>query len=242
MDDWDPAFIDQLAGKGYRVIIFDYVGIGLSYGELPTEITKVAGAVKELADALHIDKFIIGGWSFGGLVAQTFSAHYPQRIIHTILIGTKPPGKNDFTTEQIFLDTAFHEYNDLADEVILFFEPASEQSKRAAQLSHDRIAARTLDKDLPVPSLIWPRYFQAAEDFTVDSFNARQKLGEMSTPILVLSGDHDPVCPIENWYALTRVWSNLYIIMFPQAGHGPQHQLPLLSAEYIHSFILHNQD
>lgn len=240
LDTWDPAFLDELA-KEFKVIIFDYTGIGLSTGELPVEITLVANDVKDLTAALKIDKFIIGGWSYGGLVAQTFSSHYPSSVTHTVLIGTKPAGENAHPGEQLFLDTASHVYNDLEDEIILFFEPASEQSRKAATLSHERIAQRTTDKDIPVAEENWGRYFQGATGYTIDNYNSREKLGQLKTPVLVISGDHDIVFPVENWYALTRKMPNLYINVLPQSGHGPHHQYPQLCSKYIIDFIRYYQ-
>lgn len=236
LDSWDPAFIDELANE-YLVIIFDYSGIGLSSGELPTVIAEVAEDVKDLADFLQLEKFIIGGWSYGGTIAQTFSVLYPQRITHTILIGTTPPGQNPNPPEAMFLETSAKPVNDLADEIILFFEPASAVSREAAKLSHDRIAGRVKDNDVPVPEEKFMRYHMGVGDYIHDSFNTREKLGQLSTPILCLSGDHDCVCPIENWYPLTRKMPNLQIIMLPDAGHGPQHQYVKLSSKYISDFI-----
>lgn len=241
LDDWDPAFLDELA-KAFTVIIFDYSGVGSSTGELATEIARVAEDVKDLAAGLKLEKFILLGWSYGGLVAQTVSTHYPWLITHTVLVGTKPAGANDYATEQLFLDTASHLNNDSGDEVILFFEPASEQSRKAAALSHARIAQRQADKDIPVPESTWGRYFQGGIDYTLDKYDSRDKLGKLKTPVLVLSGDHDIVFPVENWYALTRKMPNLYLIVLPQSGHGPQHQYPVLSAKYMIDFVRHYQD
>jgi pimeloyl-ACP methyl ester carboxylesterase len=238
LDSWDPAFLDELA-KEFRVIIFDYSGIGLSSGELPTVIADVAEDVKDLASFLKLEKFVIGGWSYGGTVAQTFSVRYPEMITHTVLIGTNPPGQNPNPPEKIFLETSAKPVNDLADEVILFFEPASVVSREAAKLSHDRIAKRVNDKDIPVPPEKFMRYFMGVADYAKDSLNTREKLGKLATPILCLSGDHDCVCPVENWYPLTRKMRNLQIIMLPDAGHGPQHQYVDLSVKYISDFIHH---
>lgn len=236
IDDWDHGFINKLA-TWFKIILFDYSGIGLSTGELPTEIAKVAEDVKDLADGLQIDQFIIGGWSYGGIVAQTFATRFPHRISHTILIGTSPAGKNNHLPEPIFMETSSHIINDYEDHVILFFEPSSANSRKAATASLDRIAQRTNDKSIPVPEQVWGRYYEGVADYAADHFNTREKLGKLSTPVLVISGDHDLVCPVENWYALTRKMPNLYINVLPESGHGPQHQYPLLCAKYIISFI-----
>ncbi|MDZ4374127.1 MAG: hypothetical protein U1C74_22245, partial [Phenylobacterium sp.] len=33
MDDWDPAFLDALAGQGFQVVVFDHSGLGRSTGQ-----------------------------------------------------------------------------------------------------------------------------------------------------------------------------------------------------------------
>lgn len=236
LDSWDPAFIDALA-KNYRVVIFDYTGIGLSTGEMGTEVAHYAKDVKDLAESLGFKKIILGGWSFGGIVAQRAASEYPELVSQMILIGTNPPGKNAHPPEQIFIETSAKVVNDLADETILFFEPKSEASRRAAALSNQRIGLRTEGLSVPVPKELWSNYFRATADFGEDKTNLRERLGALKTPILVMSGDHDVVCPIENWYALTRKLPNMQIIMLPDAGHGPQHQYPELSVKYINAFL-----
>jgi len=56
-------------------------------------------------------------------------------------------------------------------------------------------------------------------------------------PIMVISGDHDIACPIENWLPLTKKWKSLHLVSVPQAGHGPHHQEPIFCAETITSFL-----
>ena len=236
LDSWDPAFVDELA-KNYRVVIFDYTGIGLSTGEMKTEVAQYARDVKDLAESLNFKRIILGGWSFGGIVAQTAAIEYPELVSHLILIGTNPPGNNAHPPEQIFIDTSAKAVNDLADETILFFEPKSESSTRAAALSRNRIMMRNRDLSVPVPERLWKNYFQATAGFAADKDNLREKLSTIKMPILVMSGDHDIVCPIENWYALTRKLPNMQIIMLPDSGHGPQHQRPELSVRYINAFL-----
>jgi pimeloyl-ACP methyl ester carboxylesterase len=60
-----------------------------------------------------------------------------------------------------------------------------------------------------------------------------------SIPVLALSGDHDLVFPVENWYALNDLWPTLFVATWPECGHGPQHQYPQLSADLITSFVRH---
>lgn len=237
LDHWDPAFIDGLA-KNFRVITFDFRGIGRSSGEAPTKIMEMADDAKELIEALKLGKVILGGWSMGGMAAQVLATVHPEMISHLVLIGTGPAGKNGHDMEPIFLEVAHKPVNDLADEYILFFEPKSEPSRRAADASHERIARRTTDLDVPVPPPAWARLHQAGAEFRANLHGSREMLLRTRIPILILHGDHDIVFPVENWHALNREMPTAQLIVFPHAGHGPQHQFVDASVAYLTSFVL----
>jgi len=238
VDLWDPLFLDSLAANGFRVITFDYSGLGLSTGEKNYAPASLARDAHDLIDALGLQEVVIGGWSLGGLAAQVFVAIYPQCVTHAVLIGTGPPGLNVKNAEQLFYDTASRPVNTLEDEVVLFFEPRSTASREAAKMSHDRIAQRTSDRSVPVPidfavSLLGsgPRN----PIFPADAVLAALK--STTIPILHVGGDHDISFPIENWYALNGQLSTLQLLTFPQAGHGPQHEHPAAVAEHIATFV-----
>jgi pimeloyl-ACP methyl ester carboxylesterase len=236
LDTWDPLFLDKLA-ENHRVITFDYTGIGYSSGTLPTNATEVAKDIKELAEELNIKQAILIGWSYGGLIAQIAAIEYPELVTHTILLGTGPVGRREVPLEQVFLDTALKPVNDFNDEIILFFEPKSETSKIAAKKSHDRIAKRLDVSKIPSTQEVFNRYFEGGAGVAEDRENYREKLKNTTTPILVISGDHDISFAVENWYPLTRQLASVQLIVLPQTGHGPQHQHPELVSGYIETFL-----
>jgi pimeloyl-ACP methyl ester carboxylesterase len=240
LDDWDPAFLDGLS-KNYNVITFDYTGFASSTGDAPTNMHLFAKDVVDLAEALGFKKIIVGGWSFGGWVAQIVTTEFPELVSQTILVGTRPPGSVKYPFEEIFLKLSRKEDNDFEDEVILFFEPTSKVSRVAALESHQRIAQRSVDNDIKVRQDLWQFYFKGGVDFQQDPYNARQKLAETKIPILVISADHEICFPPENWFDLNRKLPTTQIVVIPQTGHGVHHQYPDLVSSYIHSFIEQNK-
>jgi pimeloyl-ACP methyl ester carboxylesterase len=237
LDTWDPAFLDALAGK-YQVISFDYTGFGLSTGTPATDMKTFAQDVLDIMEALGMQKAIVGGWSFGGLVAQTFIARYPEKVSHGILIGTGPLGKNETPMEPIFFERSSIVNNTLDDEVVLFFEPQWESSREAARLSHSRIAQRKTDLDVAIPQPLWANYHMGFADCIADKDGLRTKMLTSPVPMMAIMGDHDISFPMQNWYVLLGKLQSTQLIVIPKAGHGPQHEYPELTAQYIHSFIL----
>lgn len=236
MDTWDPLFLDALAEKN-TVILFDYPGIGSSEGELPLDIVEVASTVPALADHLGIDKFNVLGWSYGGLVAQAVTFQNQDRVLNTVLIGTNPPGENAIPMEQVFFDHALKPINDLEDEYYLFFEPASEKSRQAAQESHDRIGQRLVRSLIPSTMEVFQRYFAGSTTMKEDKLNFREGYKTLKSPVLVISGDHDISFATENWFPLLKNAPTMQHIILNDAGHGPQHQHPELTAGYINLFL-----
>lgn len=167
LDTWDPLFLDNLAAN-YNVIWLDYNGIGYSTGSLPTNLSAVANDIVVVMDALKIKKAVVGGWSYGGLIAQVAVLEHPELFSHAILLGTGPVGKRDIPLEPAFLDAALKPVNDFEDEVVLFFEPNSAASRKAAQASHDRIVKRLDVAKIPASMEIFRLYFDGGATLDED--------------------------------------------------------------------------
>ena len=240
MDMWDPLFLDCLAAN-FTVTVFDYSGLGHSSGEPSYAKKAMAKDVNDLVDALGIEKLIIGGWSLGGFSAMVFAAMYPEKVSHVLAIGTMPPGLMVKPSEQLFFDTATKLRYSAEDEYILFFEPNSAKSRALGDASMARIAARSAVVDFPTPSEVFLASLGASNDPTTpfpDPDGAYSDFYRTTDiPVLALSGDHDLVFPVENWYAVNDLWPTLFVATWPECGHGPQHQYPELSADLIASFV-----
>ena len=238
MDVWDPAFLDALSNQGFRVITFDYSGLGLSSGDRNYDPPALARDAVDLIDALELDRVVIGGWSLGGLAAQVVVAMFPTRISHAVLIGTSPPGPLIKPAEQLFYDTAVKPDNSFEDEVVLFFEPSSTASRDAAKRSVDRIAQRTEGRSAPVPAE-WAaaRLGNTPRNPIFPANAVLTALKNTNIPILHIGADHDPIFPVENWYALNQQLPTLQLLTFPRAGHGPHHEHPEAAAAHIATFV-----
>lgn len=236
LDTWDPLFLDLLAKKN-TVVTFDYSGIGYSDGELPLNLHDVAAEIIKIADYLKFDQCIIGGWSYGGLIAQYATFLFPERVLGTIAIGTNPMGENKKALSPLFLEKALQPEYDFEDIVTLFFEPTSEKSRMAAQASLGRIAQRLDQTKVPSAIEILQRYFAPTDQLAEDKDNFREAYKTLQTPVLVISGDNDISFAVENWLPLLKNAPTLQHIIFPASGHAPHFQYPELTTTYIQTFI-----
>src|SRR6185437_9059845 len=75
----------------YRVITFDRRGTGRSDDPPgPWSIADFARDLRNLMDALDIDKAIVGGNSLGGVISSQFGLDYPDRSLALIVGHTTP--------------------------------------------------------------------------------------------------------------------------------------------------------
>lgn len=237
LDTWDPLLLDTLAAQ-HTVITVDYPGVGYSSGTLPGDIGQVATFLNDFATAVGLQRFAVMGWSWGGSAAQALVLAQPERVTHGVLIGTNPPGPVPFAIQQAFIERAVKPVNDLADEEVLFFEPRSAFSLAAAKASHQRIYARPgVTEKIPSTMEQFHVYFGAAAKFTKDEAGRVAGLSRSRTPLLIIVGDNDISTAGQNWFPLMGKLPNAQLLMYPESGHGPQHQYPELSAEYITRFL-----
>lgn len=236
LDTWDPLFLDLLA-KDHSVITFDYLGIGYSEGELPTDLHQVAGLVNQLADFLHFDKYFVGGWSYGGLIAQYTTFLYPERVLGAIVIGSNPIGRNEIQLSPLFMEKALQPTYTPEDIITLFFEPTSEKSRALGLASLQRIAQRYDEEKVPKDAEILGRYFAATTQLEEDKDNFREAYQTIQIPILAISADNDISFAVENWFPLLKKAPTLQHIIFNGTGHAPHYQYPEQTTAYIKEFI-----
>lgn len=74
----------------YHVIAFDFVGHGLSEKktDIDYSIEDYVEQLRELMDALGVERAHISGESLGGVVAGYFGLKYPQRVLRMVLNTT----------------------------------------------------------------------------------------------------------------------------------------------------------
>jgi len=93
-----------------RVIYYDQRGCGIS-GYCPGQgytVDQAAGDLENLRKALKIDKWVVVGHSYGGLLAQYYSLKYPENLAGLVLVGAsdgmhvpmKPTRQYDFFSDE----------------------------------------------------------------------------------------------------------------------------------------------
>jgi len=87
--------IEKLAGPDLAVVTYDQRGVGRSSSPEadPTNyaLAQYAEDLDAVRAALDVEQVILFGHSWGGIVAQYYATHYPDRVSALILMGSGPP-------------------------------------------------------------------------------------------------------------------------------------------------------
>ncbi|WP_434434033.1 alpha/beta fold hydrolase [Lactiplantibacillus paraplantarum] len=218
LDNWDPAIIDGLAAD-WRVITFDYQGVGQSDGQVPTSIKMMATNTMRFIEALKLEKVILFGFSMGGMVVQELLVMAPQLVESVILAGTGPRGGTGIEAVTRVSDQALiRSILSLRDVKATLFFTNTPNGQQAASAFLTRLKLRQQSRDRRISWWAYRRQLRAIRQWGLDS---RLDLINVKQPVLIINGDHDIMVPTEpNTADLHHELINSRMIIYPDAGHG----------------------
>jgi proline iminopeptidase len=218
-----PGF-DALA-TGRTLIYYDQRGGGQS----PVDRTVPVGWQEQVADleALRetwgLDALVLAGYSWGGLLAMLYAAHHPERVSRLALVSPAPAWRGaremfeaEFTRRN--MAPALQEERRQLRESGLRERDAAAYQRRLFELSvvpyfHDPALARDLTT-FRVTGRTQQEVWRS-----LDGYDLRPALRQLSVPALVMHGEDDPI-PI----AAARATAECLRAEFhplPRCGHVP---------------------
>lgn len=207
--------IKELA-KDFRVITFDPRGVGQSKvsDETPVSIEVIADDTAQLLDKLNIEKANILGASFGGFVAQEFALKYPEKLKKLILACTSFGGTHHVAPDLEVL-AAFAPTQNLnsSERVRKFMLPAFTK-EFAVNHAEEIEKVCALRESNYVPEIIYSQQLASAT-----TFDAGNRLAELETETLILTGDCDLVVPPQNSKNLAEIIPNARLKIVEGGSH-----------------------
>lgn len=223
---WLHPWLDPL-GDELQLIYYDHRGNGRSGRPDPRSISfeTLCSDADGLRAHLGHAKVAVIGWSLGGLIAMNYALRHPDRVSHLILIGATP-------------------YIDFSE----FMSIAQRRGANAEQIAAISSVAHCSDDGLARAfEVLLPLYFHSyrGDEFLRLASNTRwsgsafrrgaelaagldlrPRLGEISAPTLIVSGDDDFVTPVTASGVLHRGIPHSELQVIARSGHMPYFEQP----------------
>ena len=212
-----PAFADE-----HRVVAFDLPGFG--YSPMPAHEISVAGfvlIVRELLDALEIDRATVVGNSMGGLIAAELALDAPERVAQLALVS---PAGIALNYRPRHLPKILVLYPLLAGATAWVGANAETAARRSRAR---RWMLRTvsphpedISTELAAEQLrgVGAAGFRLALEALVE-YSIRERLHGISCPTLIVWGEKDHVRPVRHADIYAREIEGSRTVVLPDTGH-----------------------
>ncbi|CAN5271738.1 hypothetical protein BH11PSE11_BH11PSE11_28340 [soil metagenome] len=224
------AYQEQLVPLGYRVLSYDMLGQGLSSKpvlNIPLEVH--ADNLCRLLDELQIERCIVAGISFGGLVALQMAMRYPDRLNGLVPISTfcEMPAQLEMIGYALhasitqagmpLLQSWLLPFN-FSSEWIEHMRPNLKETVRRSYAINDPYAIQNL-----------------MESF-IDFKPFTDQLYKITCPTLILNGEFDCLTPRPCHETLRKHIQDSRLMIIPRACHAFTIEKSDLSIRIIEAF------
>jgi pimeloyl-ACP methyl ester carboxylesterase len=225
----------------HRVITFDLPGFGLTgpftgqYAPDDYHGDTLARFTLDLMDALHVQRFSIGGNSLGGEVAWRVASLAPARVSRLVLVDASGYQFHPVRMPAGFLIARTPVLHYLGE----FLTPRSmvEDSVRDVYAHPDRVTAPLVDRYFEMQLREGNRHALSVRLTQLDAGKDVGRLARLAVPTLIVWGDQDRLIPPANAQAFARDIPGASLVMLKDLGHVPQEEDPAASVAPVKAFL-----
>ena len=237
-------------GAESQAVAYDRPGFGLTERPMPGEWTDEnpyspsfqAGLAVGLMDYLGMERAILVGNSAGGAIAIHAALEYPERVTALVLISPavssgSSGGGSRWLPEWLAPLAATPQFRRLGPLLVRNIQTWGRDLAERSWHDPSKITDDLWSGYLkPLKAENWDRAFWefllASEPLEVSG-----RLGELTMPVLVITGDDDRVVPTEQTLQLAGGWKSARLVVLPECGHVPQEECPGAFLEAIEDFV-----
>jgi pimeloyl-ACP methyl ester carboxylesterase len=226
---WNEV-MDYFDERG-RVIAYDQIPYGLSEklvegdwtGENPYTSAASVDQLFLFLDALDVDKAVLVGNSYGGVLAVEAALAEPERVEALILADAAVYVQEELPAWVMTLSQVRRLGPLFARQL-----GRSEAFVRQTYLEPERISEERMDLTMVHTQVDqWDEaLWEYLRVWGVDGPDAAVHVAEIQQPTLVITGDSDAVVPVADSERLQSELPNSELVILPACGHVPQEECP----------------
>src|SRR5712691_9613145 len=220
-----------------QLVLLDHRGQGRSDGDDPADwsLDRWVKDIVELCEALELERPMILGQSFGGVVALAVAARYPDlpsKLIVSSSLAKFRPDRAFPMFERLggpeVRAVAERHFRELTEETSEEFLRVCLPVYNPTPMNPDVIARVRLKLEVG-------RHFFRNEFLTA---NLLPELQSIRCPTLVLGGELDPITPVADSQDIAAAIPQAELRIFEGAGHGVFRDKPEEAVAVIREFVL----
>lgn len=226
---WNPQAA-SFAAAGYAPVALDLPGYGARPPVDEMSFDMLAADVEAAVEARKLDRPVIVGHSFGGMIAQSCLRRRPKGYRAAVLSGTSPAFGNPsgdfqkkFVADRLAPLASGQTMADMAPSM-------------ADQVMGPRADAQNRALFIEVMGRISPRTYRAAVQCLV-GFDERANLGHIQVPVLCVVGELDRNAPAPMMERMAGKIPGAKYVCLPGLGHMPNLEAPQFYDAAILNFL-----
>jgi proline iminopeptidase len=219
----DRSTFSPLSHK-LQFVYFDHRGQGRSArGDKETyTLDNNVEDMDALRQYLGLDKIIVIGTSYGGMVALSYAIRYPQNVSHLITIVTVADSRFLDRAREILAERGTEEQRAIAQRLWDGAFESEEQLGEFFQVMRSMYSF-TFDSNSPQPLMnqiiLSPDAINVAFSGFLRSYNVLDQLHQISSPTLVIAGRYDWICAPEFSEEIADRIPRAELRIFENSGH-----------------------
>ncbi len=228
-----------------QLVYFDHRGQGRSLrGQKETyTLENNVEDMEALRQYLGLDKIVVIGSSYGGMVALSYGIRYPQNVSHLIVISTVANSRFLIRAKEILAQRGTEAQQAIAQRLWDGTFENEEQLKEFFQVMMPMYSF-TYDPNSPQPAsnllILSPDALNVAFSWFLRSYNLLDELPKITVPTLVIGGRHDWICPPEFSEEIASKIPSADLRIFENSGHLIRIDEPEALRDAIASFLFYN--
>ena len=234
---WDSNlmmyWVDSLSFD-FECILFDLRGTGYSKDAIvdtnTINIRKAAEDIDELRKHLGEEKVTIAGISFGGGLAQTYAAYYPENTKNIVLVS---PIGHDYSYDGPFTDNVVMRFYPSEKDSLKYWENHPDKKLARKKIMMQWIVPYFYDHEIAeqvLPNLFSSSTYYGKVSYLMyrdlqRNYNIKSKLKDYKGACIIIKPRQDPI-PTQTSYQIKEILPQTKIIFIEKCGHLPGIERP----------------
>ena len=229
-----------------QLVYFDHRGQGRS-ARGPKETYTLENNVEDmeaLRQHLGLDKIVVIGSSYGGMVALSYAVRYPQNVSHLIVIATVPDFRFLKRAQEILAERGTEEQKAIAQRL---WDGTFENEEQLHEYFQVMSSMYSLTYNPEARQDGWKRAILSCDAINVAfggflrSYSVLDQLHKITSPTLVIGGRYDWICAPEFSEEIAKAIPNSDLRIFENSGHSVRADEPEALLDAIAGFLVYQR-